>query len=141
MTDVKDIPNNYLLLWIYLIFEIYISTLFYAINNATTAYVYVNAILCILCSCSWVDWVMHIAHIVWKVVKVLRNEPHRISIFLRCFSRQSRMQGVDGLLPGASSTSVKMYTKTCNHVHFCHYFERKNLTFTNYVLYASPQNT
>ena len=40
------------------------------------------------------------------------------------------MQGVDGLLPGASSNAVKMYTKTCNHVHFCHYFERKNLTFT-----------
>ena len=114
--------------------------------------IYFNIILChkqcnyclCLCKCNtytfyvlalgYLDWVMHIAHIVWKVVKVLRNEPHRISIFLRCFSRQSRMQGVDGLLPGASSTSVKMYTKTCNHVHFCHYFERKNLTFTNYAM-------
>ena len=129
MTDVKDIPNNYLLLWIYLIFGIHISTLFYAINNATTAYVYVNAILCILCSCSWVDWVMHIAHIVWKVVKVLRNEPHRISIFLRCFSRQSRMQGVDGLLPGASSTWLQNVHKNVQSRTFLPLFWAQKLDF------------
>ena len=38
------------------------------------------------------------------------------------------MQGVDGLLPGASSTSVKMYTKTCNHVSFLPLFSGAKTT-------------
>ena len=54
--------------------------------------------------------------------------PNNIHFSFWCFSRQSRMQGVDGLLPGASSTSVKMYTKTCNHVSFLPLFSGAKTT-------------
>ena len=109
--------------------------------------IYFNIILChkqcnyclCLCKCNtytfyvlalgYLDWVMHIAHIVWKVVKVLRNEPHRISIFLRCFSRQSRMQGVDGLLPGASSTWLQNVHKNVQSRTFLPLFWAQKLDF------------